>query len=257
MKPSATKDTSVAVPAHLDIDHQLLHTVGVEPQQASPTELMLGLAHAARQQLSERWVRTQAAERATGARRVYYFSMEFLIGRTLSNALAALDLSGEAADALRHHALTLEEVAEHEPDAGLGNGGLGRLVACFLDSMATLGLPSFGYGIRYEYGMFAQQIQDGAQVEYPDPWLANGTPWEFPRAEISVPVRFGGWVEHQGGRPLWRPAGAVAAKAYDMGSTVLPAAVVHQCFMWHTAPMLHHQHRKHGPQPGAKRFERE
>ncbi len=107
-------------------------------------------------------------------------------------------------------------MASREPDAALGNGGLGRLAACFLDSMATLGLPSFGYGIRYEYGMFAQEIQNGSQVEYPDPWLSNGTPWEFPRSGLSYPVRFGGWVEHVGSKAIWRSAGEVAAKAHDM-----------------------------------------
>jgi glycogen phosphorylase len=202
------------------IDEQLLKTVGVAADQATPTELMQAVAQVAREQLSERWVRTQAADKSAKARRVYYLSMEFLIGRTLSNALAALDLREGAAAGLQQHAQTLEAVADREPDAALGNGGLGRLAACFLDSMATLGLPSFGYGIRYEYGMFAQEIDKGCQVEYPDPWLADGTPWEFPRAGISVPVRFGGWVEHQGhgeqAKAVWRPAGEVAAKAYDM-----------------------------------------
>ena len=114
--------------------------------------------------------------------------MEFLIGRTLGNALAALDLHGDGA--LRRWRCTpsgWRTSAEQEPDAALGNGGLGRLAACFLDSMATLGLPSFGYGIRYEYGMFAQDIVDGRQVEHPDPWLADGTPWEFPRAGVQLP----------------------------------------------------------------------
>ena len=198
------------------IDDHLIKTVGVSPGRAGPIDLMLATAQVAREQLSRRWVNTRARERDSRARRVYYLSMEFLIGRTLSNALGALDLQGPAAEGLAQHAARLEEVASHEPDAGLGNGGLGRLAACFLDSMATLGLPSFGYGIRYEYGMFAQEIQNGCQVEYPDPWLASGTPWEFPRAGLSYPVRFGGWVEHQGGRPVWRAAGEVAAKAYDM-----------------------------------------
>src|SRR5205085_2123682 len=167
-----------------------------------------------------RWVQTQAAQRADKARRVYYLSMEFLMGRTLGNALAALELRGDAALAMNVHAQTLEDVADQEPDAALGNGGLGRLAACFLDSMATLGLPSFGYGIRYEYGMFAQEIKNGAQIEHPDPWLEDGTAWEFPRAAITYPVRFGGWVEHSGegasARALWRPSAEVAAKAYDM-----------------------------------------
>ena len=212
--------TSSNSPTALLINEQLLKTVGVAADQATPTELMQAVSQVARQQLSERWVRTQAADREGKARRVYYLSMEFLIGRTMSNALAALDLTGPAAQGLTEHAQTLESVADREPDAALGNGGLGRLAACFLDSMATLGLPSFGYGIRYEYGMFAQEIDKGCQIEYPDPWLADGTPWEFPRAGISVPVRFGGWVEHQGhgeqAKAIWRPAGEVAAKAYDM-----------------------------------------
>ena len=198
------------------LDDHLLKTVGVAPAQATSTELMQAVSQVAREQLSRRWVATQAAERDAKARRVYYLSMEFLIGRTLGNALAALDLGDAASAAVQQHARKLEEVADREPDAALGNGGLGRLAACFLDSMATLGLPSFGYGIRYEYGMFAQDIQDGCQVEYPDPWLANGTPWEFPRAELSYPVRFGGWVEHHGDKAVWRHAGEVAAKAHDM-----------------------------------------
>jgi starch phosphorylase len=198
------------------IEDHLLKTVGVDPVQATPTDLMQAVAQVAREGLSRRWVATQARERAEKARRVYYLSMEFLIGRTLSNALAALDLGAGVADDLKLHAQTLEDVADQEPDAGLGNGGLGRLAACFLDSMATLGLPSFGYGIRYEYGMFAQEIQEGCQVEYPDPWLANGTPWEFPRLGVQYPVRFGGWVEHQGSKAVWRAAGEVAAKAHDM-----------------------------------------
>ncbi|QTN25261.1 glycogen/starch/alpha-glucan phosphorylase [Rhizobacter sp. AJA081-3] len=198
------------------VDDHLLKTVGVAPAQATPTELMQAVAQVAREQLSRRWVATQARERNEQARRVYYLSMEFLIGRTLGNALAALDLGEGATAAAQQHAQKLEDVADREPDAALGNGGLGRLAACFLDSMATLGLPSFGYGIRYEYGMFAQDIQNGCQVEYPDPWLANGTPWEFPRSGVSYPVRFGGWVEHHGDKALWRNAAEVAAKAHDM-----------------------------------------
>ena len=198
------------------IEEHLLSTVGVASENATPTDLMQAVAQVARQQLSRRWVETQAQQRADKARRVVYLSMEFLMGRTLSNALAALNLTSGAAQGLVQHAQALEDVADREPDAALGNGGLGRLAACFLDSMATLGLPSFGYGIRYEYGMFAQDIQNGEQIEYPDSWLQDGTPWEFPRAGITYPVRFGGWVEHVNGTPSWRHAGEVAAKAYDM-----------------------------------------
>ncbi|MFZ4480972.1 MAG: glycogen/starch/alpha-glucan phosphorylase [Rhodoferax sp.] len=198
------------------IDGHLLHTIGVAPSAATASDMMQAVAQVARRELSRRWVQSQQRERDDKARRVVYLSMEFLMGRTLSNALAALDLTDGAARELARHAQRLEDVAEHELDAALGNGGLGRLAACFLDSMATLGLPSFGYGIRYEYGMFAQEIVDGQQLEYPDPWLQDGTPWEFPRSGIRYPVRFGGWVEHVNGAASWRHAGEVSAKAYDM-----------------------------------------
>ena len=216
--PSTRLSTSDVVSG---VEDQLLSTVGVAPPAATTTDLMQAVSQVARRQLSQRWVATQAEQRAAKARRVYYFSMEFLMGRTLSNALAALDMRGDAAAAMAAHAQKLEDVADCEPDAALGNGGLGRLAACFLDSMATLGLPSFGYGIRYEYGMFAQEIQNGSQIEYPDPWLADGTAWEWPRTAITYPVRFGGWVEHTmgtGGNPraVWRAAAEVAAKACDM-----------------------------------------
>jgi len=208
-----------AEPATATVDRHLLATVGTAPARATPTDMMHAIALLAREQLARRWVATDAADRAAQARRVYYLSMEFLIGRTLGNALAALGLEGGAATAAQAHAMTLEDVAAAEADAALGNGGLGRLAACFLDSMATLELPSWGYGIRYEFGMFAQSIQEGRQIERPDPWLLDGSPWEFPRPGIAYPVRFGGWVEpaaQPGQAPRWHPGGEVSAKAYDM-----------------------------------------
>jgi starch phosphorylase len=201
-------------PLGAELARQLLDHVGVAPADASAADLMAGVAQLAREQLSQRWVATQAAQR--GSRRVCYLSMEFLMGRTLGNALAALDLQGQAADALAQQAQKLEDIEQHEADAALGNGGLGRLAACFLDSMATLGLPSFGYGIRYEYGMFAQSIVEGRQVEHPDSWLGDGSPWEFPRRGLHFPVRFGGHVDHSSGQARWIPAAEVDAKAYDM-----------------------------------------
>ncbi|MGL6112839.1 MAG: glycogen/starch/alpha-glucan phosphorylase [Rubrivivax sp.] len=203
-----------ANPLGAELERQLLDHVGVAPAEASSADLMSGVAQLAREQLSQRWVAAQAAQR--GSRRVYYLSMEFLMGRTLGNALAALGLHGDAAAALSAQAKRLEDVEQHEADAALGNGGLGRLAACFLDSMATLGLPSFGYGIRYEYGMFAQSIVEGRQVEHPDSWLGDGSPWEFPRRGVHYPVRFGGHVDHSGGQARWIPVGEVNAKAYDM-----------------------------------------
>jgi glycogen phosphorylase len=220
MQTARATTTVTSAPAlSADVDRHLLGQVAAAPTDATATEIMHAVAAVAREQLSQRWVASDSADRAAKARRVYYLSMEFLIGRTLSNALAALDLRGEMGVAAREHASSLEDLAQCEPDAALGNGGLGRLAACFLDSMATLELPSFGYGIRYEFGMFKQAIQGGRQVESPDPWLEDGTPWEFPRSGVAYPVRFGGWVEpaaDPSSTPTWRHAGEVNAKAYDM-----------------------------------------
>jgi len=221
MSPSLP--TLPPAPANADalatrVERHLLHTIGVAPAEAGPVDLMGAVSQAARAELSRRWVAGDTADRSAKARRVYYLSMEFLIGRSLSNALAALDLDSAARGSMGQHARTLEDIESHEPDAALGNGGLGRLAACFLDSMASVGLPSFGYGIRYEFGMFAQSIQHGRQVEHPDPWLEDGTPWEFPRPGVHYPVRFGGWVERPESPdavPVWRHAGEVSAKAYD------------------------------------------
>jgi starch phosphorylase len=200
----------------LGIDQRLRGDIGVTPAAAAGFELMSATARTVREQLSWRWLDGETRDRTEKVRRVYYMSMEFLIGRMLGNALDALELTDTARTTLAAQARDLEEVAAAEPDPGLGNGGLGRLAACFLDSLATQGIPSMGYGIRYEYGMFAQAIQQGMQMESTDPWLANGTPWEFPRAGIAHRVGFGGRVEHAGGRARWQPAGEVLAKAYDL-----------------------------------------
>ena len=211
--------TSVTPDIPAAIEHQLVAHVGAAPGTASTTEIMQAVAQVARAQLSQRWVAGDNADRASKTRRVYYLSMEFLIGRSLGNALNALDLSADMARAAQAHATSLEDLTAIEADAALGNGGLGRLAACFLDAMATLELPSFGYGIRYEFGMFAQSIVDGRQMERPDPWLLDGTPWEFPRAGVAYPVRFGGWVDQPAlpGQPaIWQAADEVSAKAYDM-----------------------------------------
>ncbi len=173
-------------------------------------------AHASRELLAERWIRTQAEDRVnTTERRVHYLSMEFLMGRALGNAVSALGLDRELRAATAAAGQTLPDVLEREADAALGNGGLGRLAACFLDSFATLGLPSFGYGVRYQYGMFAQQIAGGRQVETPDDWLKRGNPWEIHRPELHYFVSFGGRVECQGGEQCWVPAERIVATAYD------------------------------------------
>jgi len=191
---------------------------------ATPQAALRAAAAACREALAQRWADTQAADAARGAaapvRRVHYLSMEFLMGRALSNALAALGLEGSLREQLDKSGQQLGNVLEREPDAALGNGGLGRLAACFLDSFAELGLPSFGYGLRYQYGMFAQGIQQGRQVEEPDDWMRLGQPWEVPRPELRYRVGFAGRVEVEGGQRRWLPAEVLEAQAFDF---IVPA----------------------------------
>ena len=191
---------------------------------ASREACLRAAATACRGLLGERWARTQAADRQRldegKSRRVHYLSMEFLMGRALGNALAALGLAGELQKALAPTGQDLGSVLEREPDAALGNGGLGRLAACFLDSFAELDVPSFGYGLRYRYGMFAQQIQDGRQVEVPDAWMQAGACWDVLRPELSYPVGFGGRVLTEGGARRWIPGERLVAEAFDF---IVPA----------------------------------
>jgi len=160
----------------------------------SEWEPYLSLALTVRDRLIERWSRTQDAYYANDAKRVYYMSLEFLMGRALTNSLINLDINRETAKAVHELGYDLEQLSDAEWDAGLGNGGLGRLAACFLDSLATLELPAYGYGIRYEYGLFHQRIANGHQVEVPDAWLRYGNPWEIPRPNDFLRVKFYGHV---------------------------------------------------------------
>ncbi|MGD8998857.1 MAG: glycogen/starch/alpha-glucan phosphorylase [Granulosicoccaceae bacterium] len=161
---------------------------------ATPHDWLNVTSYVVRDRLSERWMETMRSYYRKDAKRVYYLSLEFLMGRTLTNSMLNLGVRDECEQALYEMGIKLEDIRELEPDAGLGNGGLGRLATCFLDSMATLRLPGYGYGIRYEYGMFHQTIEQGWQVEHPENWLRYGNPWEFPRAELLFPVKFGGRV---------------------------------------------------------------
>jgi starch phosphorylase len=176
-------------------------------------------ASACRELLAQRWAATQARDRAVvtsgAARRVHYLSMEFLMGRALGNALAALGLDAAVRETLAGLGQELSAVLESEHDAALGNGGLGRLAACFLDSFAELDLPSFGYGLRYRYGMFAQQIHDGRQVEAPDDWMRFGNAWDVPRPELHYTIGFRGRVVNEAGVRRWLPAERVLAEAFD------------------------------------------
>jgi starch phosphorylase len=177
------------------LDH-LLYTRSKTPRSATPLDVYFSLAYTVRDRLVRRWLQTQRQYYRTDPKRVYYLSAEFLLGRMLSNNLMNLGIYDFAVKEFGRYGLDLGELLEQEPDPGLGNGGLGRLAACFLDSMATMALPGMGYGIRYEYGIFRQEIAHGHQVEQPDDWLRWGNPWEISRPDIAVKVRFGGHVEH-------------------------------------------------------------
>jgi starch phosphorylase len=201
------------------ITSKLIYTVGKEPAAAQAQDWLHATALAVRDRLVERHMKTGHAQSRQDAKRVYYMSIEFLIGRTFTNALLALDIYEDVRQALAELDVDIDTLPDLEPDAALGNGGLGRLAACFLDSMATLGLSGFGYGIRYDYGMFKQQIVDGRQVETPDHWLAKDNPWEFARPDVQYRVRFGGRVEQTGEHVAWVDTQDVLAMAYD---TVIP-----------------------------------
>ena len=149
-------------------------------------------AYAVRDRLLESWNDTQQYHEHEDSRRVYYLSLEFLMGRTLQNALVNSDLEDQFKDALMELGYDLEELYEEEHDAALGNGGLGRLAACFIDSLASLEIPAWGYGIRYDYGIFEQKLMNGYQVEIPDFWLTKGNPWEVERQDITYEIRFFG-----------------------------------------------------------------
>ena len=175
-----------------DFTHYFGRMLGRRTISTDSPFLYQSVVYAARDRLMERWNATRLAEAHNDHRRVCYLSLEFLMGRLLRNALLNLGMEDDTSEALSRLGLDLEEVYETENDAGLGNGGLGRLAACFLDSCATLALPVTGYGIRYHYGMFHQQIRNGHQVEEPDTWLLEGFPWEIERVEFAQTIRFGG-----------------------------------------------------------------
>jgi starch phosphorylase len=215
--PSPGKD---AASVRESLTRRLVYSVGKDNAMATPRDWFYATAYMTRDHLIERWMQTMRSYYVTDAKRVYYLSMEFLMGRTLMNSLLNLAIEAPVRDALQQQGVDLRQVREMEPDAALGNGGLGRLAACFLDSMATLNIPGYGYGIRYEYGMFSQHLDGGRQVEHPDNWLRYGNPWEFPRPEVLFQVKFGGRVveysdEHGELHHHWVDTDDVMAMAYD------------------------------------------
>jgi glycogen phosphorylase len=196
--------------------NQMTYNLNKDMYSATQRDKYDATALAVRAQLAKKWIRTQQLYYNVDAKRLYYLSLEFLLGRLLVNYMIDLDLLEEYREAISGLGDSLEAVADQEWDAGLGNGGLGRLAACFLDSMTTMSYPCYGYGIRYEYGIFTQRIKDGYQTESPDNWLRYGNPWEFPRPELLYPVHFGGQISCTGrGRTEWVNATEILAMAYD------------------------------------------
>jgi starch phosphorylase len=217
--------------------NRLIYSIGKDPIDTQERDWFYALAHVVRDQLTLRWLESMRQYYLQDAKRVYYLSMEFLIGRTLDNALLNLGCYEDFKQAIEDVGLSLEEVGAQEEEAALGNGGLGRLAACFLDSMATLQIPGFGYGIRYDYGIFSQRIENGWQVEHPDNWLRYGNPWEFARPELIYRVQFYGRVVETHGedgqaRYEWIETQDVMAMAYDIPIPGYADGTVNNLRLW-------------------------
>ena len=232
-EPVVTLDPNSSV-AHLDalILDVLRHRVGKDELAAKPHDWFNATVLALRDKIIDRWIATTRRTYETKGKRVYYLSLEFLIGRLLRDALANMGLTRDMEKALREHGLDLSVLEDLEPDAALGNGGLGRLAACFMESLATLDIPAYGYGIRYVNGMFRQRIVDGWQVERPETWLAHGNPWEFDRRESAYRVGFGGEVVETGEGVEWKPAEQIEASAVDTPVVGWRGARVNTLRLW-------------------------
>jgi len=222
------------------LEHLVYH-VGKDTDAATRRDWFNCAAIGVRDRLVDRWMETTNRYYEEDAKRVYYLSLEFLIGRLMTNSLANLGVMEPVQKALDQVGVRLDDIADMEPDAALGNGGLGRLAACFLDSMATLGLPGYGYGIRYEFGLFEQSFEHGWQVEHPEHWLQFGNPWEFPRPEVLYPVEFYGRVEEirdsVGERTYkWVDTEKVYAMAYDTPVVGFGGETINTLRLWSAKP---------------------
>ena len=235
IQPLPEDSQSLSQGFHRYLRNHLGHFMGFVPFY-----LYEAMALTVRDRIMSKWHKTWKRNNQPNTRKAYYLSLEFLIGRALGNHLLNLNIEKETAEALMAYAVELEDVVNEEPDAGLGNGGLGRLAACFMDSCATLDLPVLGYGLRYEYGMFHQQIEHGYQVEEPDHWLRDGNPWEVPRPEYEQTIHFGGRTEHyqdQDGihRVRWLDTHDVVAIPYDLPVSGYRNDTVNTLRLWKSA----------------------
>ena len=213
--PRATDAATLAA----EILEKLTYAVGKDPIVAQPHDWLAAVSLAVRDRIIDRWIDSTRDAYHKSSKRVYYLSLEFLVGRLLLDAMSNLGLVNSIRSALNEFKVDLDHVATLEPDAALGNGGLGRLAACFMESMASVDIPAYGYGIRYVHGLFRQKIKDGNQIELPEDWLSHGNPWEFERRESAYEIGFGGSVESSGSgelaKQIWRPQEKVLAIAYD------------------------------------------
>ncbi len=211
----------------------LKYTLANDRYTATSQDKYTALAMAVRDRLINRWLKTQQTHHDRNVKRVYYLSLEFLMGRAMGNNVINLQIEDELRRGLSEMGVSWEELREQEVDAGLGNGGLGRLAACFLDSMATLGLPAFGYGLRYDFGIFRQTFENGYQVEQPDEWLRDGDPWETAHTDISVEVHFGGRV-HNGldGKKYWVDTSPILGVPHDMPIVGYGGKTVNTLRLW-------------------------
>jgi len=228
---------TVSAPSTIDeLDERIIdvlrHRVGKDELAAKEHDWYNAAILSLRDEVIDKWIESTRRTYEAKGKRVYYLSMEFLIGRLLRDAVTNLGLSEEMDSALGRHGLELAAIEELEPDAALGNGGLGRLAACFMESLATLDIPAYGYGIRYVNGMFRQRIDDGWQVELPENWLAHGNPWEFERRESTYVIGFGGEVTPQNDGVVWQPAEEVEAIAVDTPVVGWRGARVNTLRLW-------------------------
>jgi starch phosphorylase len=221
---------------------RLKYRIGKDPKVAKPHDWLTAAILVARDRITDKWMDSTRRTYATGSKRVYYMSLEFLIGRLMRDAMTNIGIMDEMRHALASLGVDIDIIAELEPDAALGNGGLGRLAACFIESMATVDVPAYGYGIRYVHGLFRQQMADGWQVELPETWLAHGNPWEFERRESSYEIGFGGAVEtiitgDEKQRFVWKPAERVIATAFDTPAVGWRAKRVNTLRLWAANPI--------------------
>jgi len=219
-----------------DFERHLKYSLARDFDMATDRDCYYALALSVRDRVVERWLATQRTHREQNVRRIYYLSMEFLIGRLLGNNVINLGLDHVCSEAMGEMGLDWNLLRDYEVDAGLGNGGLGRLAACFMDSLSTLDYPAVGYGLRYDYGMFNQKIVNGRQVEEPDAWLKEGNPWEIARPDLSFAVQFGGKVEALAdGRSLrwqWMDTKTVIGMPYDLPVVGYGGKTVNTLRLW-------------------------